>query len=129
MAHIVLVEDDALLSEMYQAALISEGFQCSVALDGATGLDLITHTQPDLVLLDLMLPQMSGDEVLAKMRRSERTKDTRVMIMTNISESEAPEQLKHLEFDRYIVKANTTLLEVVEIVKQMFAPTEQAAAQ
>lgn len=122
MAHVVLVEDDALLSEMYQAALISEGFQCSVALDGATGLDLITHTQPDLVLLDLMLPQLSGDEVLAKMRQSERTKKTRVMIMTNISESEAPEQLKHLEFDRYIVKANTSLLEVIEIIKRTFAP-------
>ncbi len=120
MAHIVLVEDDALLSEMYQAALISEGFQCSVALDGTTGLDLITHTQPDLVLLDLMLPQMSGDEVLAKMRQLDRTKHTRVIIMTNISESEAPEQLKHLQFERYIVKANTSLLEVIEIIKKMF---------
>lgn len=120
MAHIVLVEDDKLLSEMYQEALINAGFQCSVALDGAAGLDLIEHTQPDLVLLDLMLPQMSGDEVLYRMRKSERCKDTKVMIMTNISESEAPDMLKSLEFERYIVKANTTLLEVVRIVKDMF---------
>lgn len=127
MAHIVLVEDDKLLSEMYQAALISEGFQCSVAYDGAAGLDLISHTQPDLVLLDLMLPQMSGDEVLAHMRTADRTKGTKVMIMTNISESEAPEQLKHLDFERYIVKANTTLLEVIAIVKDMF-PAVKAAA-
>lgn len=127
MAHVILVEDDALLSEMYQAALISEGFHCSVALDGATGLDMIEHQQPDLVLLDLMLPQMSGDEVLAKMRASERCKDTKVMIMTNISESEAPDILQTLDFERYIVKANTTLLEVVAIVKQMFTPPEPAA--
>lgn len=120
MAHIVLIEDDELLSEMYQAALINEGFQCSVALDGATGLDLVEHVQPDLVLLDLMLPQMSGDEVLARIRKSTRCKDTKVMIMTNISESEAPDQLKTLDFERYIVKANTTLLEVIEIVKQLF---------
>ncbi len=124
MPHIVLVEDDALLSEMYQQALIAEGFHCSVALDGATGLDLINHTQPDLVLLDLMLPQMSGDEVLAQMRQSERSKDTKVMIMTNISESEAPEILQTLDFERYIVKANTTLLEVVDIVKNLFIPQE-----
>jgi DNA-binding response OmpR family regulator len=122
--HIVLVEDDELLSEMYQAALISEGFQCSVALDGATGLDLVEHTQPDLVLLDLMLPQMSGDEVLAKIRQSERIKDTKVIIMTNISETEASDVLKTLDFERYIVKANTTLLEVVEIVKQLFKPPD-----
>src|SRR4051812_47783593 len=98
MAHIILVEDDELLSEMYQAALISEGFHCTVAFDGATGLDLIEHNQPDLVLLDLMLPQMSGDEVLSRMRQSVRTKDTRVMIMTNISESEAPDILETLHF-------------------------------
>lgn len=122
MRHVVLVEDDALLSEMYQQALISEGFHCSVALDGATGLDLITHTQPDLVLLDLMLPQMSGDEVLRRMRISDRTKDTKVMIMTNISKSEAPEIIDTLQFERYIVKANTTLLEVVEIVKDLLSP-------
>lgn len=124
MAHIVLVEDDELLSEMYQAALISEGFQCTVALDGATGFDIVQHVQPDLVLLDLMLPQMSGDEVLAKMRQSDRTKDTKVIIMTNISETEAPDLLKTLDFERYIVKANTTLLEVIEIVKQLFIPPE-----
>ena len=118
-AHIVLVEDDALLSEMYQAALINEGYQCSVALDGATGLDLVEHTQPDLVLLDLMLPQMSGDEVLSRMRSSERCKDTKVMVMTNISESEAPDILQSLHFERYIVKANTSLLEVIEIIQQM----------
>lgn len=124
MAHIVLVEDDELLSEMYQAALLSEGFQCTVALDGATGYDIVEHVQPDLVLLDLMLPQMSGDEVLAKMRKSDRTKDTKVIIMTNISETEAPDILKTLDFERYIVKANTTLLEVVDIVKQLFTPSE-----
>lgn len=120
MAHIVLIEDDKLLSEMYQTALINEGFQCSVALDGASGLDTALHVQPDLVLLDLMLPQMSGDEVLNHMRKSERCKDTKVIIMTNISETEAPDALKTLDFERYIVKANTTLLEVVNIVKRMF---------
>ena len=112
---------------MYQAALINEGFTCSVALDGAVGLDLIEHTQPDLVLLDLMLPQMSGDEVLSHMRKSERNKNTKVLIMTNISESEAPDILQTLDFERYIVKANTTLLEVIEIVKQTFASGLQNA--
>ena len=129
MAHIVLVEDDQLLSEMYQQALISEGFHCSVALDGATGLDLIDHVQPDLVLLDLMLPQLSGDEVLQKMRVSERNKDTPVMIMTNISKSEAPDILDTLHFERYIVKANTTLLEVMEIVKDFVRGQQPELAQ
>lgn len=128
MSHVVLVEDDALLSEMYQQALLNAGFHCSVALDGATGLDLIDHTLPDLVLLDLMLPQLSGDEVLRRMRDSERTKDTRVIIMTNISKSEAPAILDTLHFERYIVKANTTLIEVIGIVSELLGATDDSQA-
>ena len=126
MAHVVLIEDDALLSEMYQQALINAGFECSVALDGKSGLDLALDIKPDLILLDLMLPQMSGDQVLTRLRQSKHCKDTRVMIMTNISKSEAPESLDYLGFELYIVKANTTLHEVVEIVKSIVSPPSVA---
>lgn len=122
MPHIVLIEDDVLLSEMYQNAIEAEGFQCSVALDGATGLQMVEQSLPDLVLLDLMIPQISGDQVLLKMRTNERTKNVKVIIMTNISQTEAPEILDSLEFERYIVKANTTLQEVIGIIKDMFQP-------
>lgn len=121
MAHIVLVEDDALLSEMYQQALLGDGHACNVALDGLSGWRMIEANPPDLVLLDLMLPQMSGDEVLTLMRNNPKTKHTKVIIMTNISKSEAPEILDSLEFEQYIVKANTTLSEVTQIVNAMFS--------
>ena len=127
MAHILLVEDDILLSEMYQQALISEGHTCATAHDGAIGLSLALSTKPDLVLLDLMLPQMSGDEVLANMRQSEACKDTKVIIMTNISKSEAPEIIDTLAFERYIVKANTSLNDVVKIVNDLFPVAKHTA--
>jgi CheY-like chemotaxis protein len=127
MAHVVLVEDNELLAEMYQHSLLAKGYQCSIAYDGVTGLDLIEHTVPDLVLLDLMLPQMSGDEVLQRMRNNERCKDIKVIILTNISESEAPESLQSLKFERYIVKADATLSGVLEIVGQTIGPSPQPA--
>lgn len=119
MSHVILVEDDSLLSEMYQSALELAGYKCSVAHDGLTGLMEIKDKKPDLVLLDLMLPQLSGDQVLLSMRQSDETKDIKVLIMTNISKSEAPEILDTLQFERYIVKANTTLREVIGIVNEL----------
>lgn len=118
MARIVLVEDDELLSEMYTIRLQQKGYECIPALNGADGLELIKNSLPDLVLLDLMLPKMSGDEVLSNLRAFEPTKNTKVLIMTNISEAEAPDLLKTLKFERYIVKANHTLNDIVQIIDE-----------
>ncbi len=126
MPHVILVEDDSLLSEMYQSALSIAGYECSVAYDGLTGLNMIKSIKPDLVLLDLMLPQLSGDQVLLNMRQSDESKDTKVLIMTNISKSEAPEILDTLHFERYIVKANTTLREVIGIVDELLQSASAA---
>jgi DNA-binding response OmpR family regulator len=119
---IVLVEDDELLSEMYKARLEAEGYVCHAALDGAIGLQTIQQVNPDLVLLDLMLPQISGDQVLLQMRQDDRHKDTKVIIMTNISESESPDILSSLNFERYLVKANTALDQVIDIVRDTLHP-------
>lgn len=115
---IVIVEDDAMLADIYQTRLELAGYTCFVAHDGAAGLDLIRQQLPDLVVLDIMLPQMSGDEVLAAMRDSNWGKDIKVLIATNISEAEAPESLEKLTFDRFIIKANLVHNQLAEIVAQ-----------
>lgn len=105
---------------MYHTALINQGHTCTAALDGVTGLLAVQNEVPDLVLLDLMLPQMSGDQVLRNIRNTDSCKDVTVIIMTNINESEAPTELKSLVFEQYIVKANTTLNQVVTMVNNLF---------
>lgn len=117
MTKIVLVEDDQMLAEIYQTRLELAGFECFVANDGMTGLLLIKEKLPDLALLDLMLPQMSGDEILRQMRASDWGKAIKAIFLTNISESEAPEGLHQLGFERYIVKANLVNDQLAEIVK------------
>lgn len=121
MTKIVLVEDDVMLAEIYQTRLKLAGYDCLVANDGVSGLALIKKELPGLVLLDLMLPQMSGDDILRQMRKTDWGKRIKAIFLTNISESEAPEGLKQLGFERYIVKANLMNDQLVEIVGQELA--------
>lgn len=125
MLKIVLVEDDAMLAEIYQTRLELAGYECLVANDGMDGLLLIRHQLPDLALLDLMLPQMSGDDILREMRKNDWGKDIKAIFLTNISESEAPEGLHDLEFERYIVKANLANNQLAEIVGETIGTPPQ----
>jgi DNA-binding response OmpR family regulator len=126
---VVIVEDDKMLAEIYQTLLASNGFNALVANDGRTGADLIKEEQPDLVLLDLMLPELSGDMVLYEIRSDERTRATKVIMLTNISETEAPEGLDKLGFSRYIVKANLISNQLPDICNEVIAETPDQSAE
>ena len=93
----------------------------TVAGNGTDGLKQIKTTHPDIVLLDLRMPGMSGDEMLAKMRAEDWGADIRVIILTNVSRDEAPASLRFLGVSRYIVKAHHTPSQVVEIIKDVLA--------
>lgn len=127
MAKIVLVEDDAMLAEIYQTWLQIAGHECHIANDGVTGLELIKQNIPDLALLDLMLPQMSGDNILRAMRESDWGKKIKAIFLTNISESEAPEGIQKLGFERYIVKANLATNQLADIVAETLEPKATSA--
>lgn len=123
MKKIVLVEDDQMLAELYQTRLELAGYTCLVANDGLSGLALIEKELPDLVLLDLMLPYVSGDEILRAMRESDWGKAIKAIFLTNISESEAPEGIQELGFEQYIIKANLVNDQLAEIVKGYLKPS------
>lgn len=121
MKKIAVIEDDSSIAMMYQFKLELEGYQVRVAHDGAAGLTLCQAFQPDLVLLDIRMPVMSGDEMLEKMRATDWGSRPRVIILTNISRDEAPTRLRFLNVDRYIVKAHHTPQQVVGIVREVLA--------
>lgn len=126
---VVIVEDDKMLAEIYQTLLNANGFTALVANDGRTGADLVKAEKPDLVLLDLMLPELSGDMVLYEIRTNEATKDTKVIMLTNISETEAPENLDKLNFSRYIVKANLVSNELPSICREVITQSPEESAE
>lgn len=116
---IVIVEDELPIQRLYKTKLELEGFGVEVASTGSEGLKLIRQTTPDLVLLDLRMPGMNGDEMLVKLRQTEWGAGVRVIILTNVSRDEAPAQLRLLGVSRYIVKAHHTPSQLVEIIHEV----------
>src|SRR3954464_4049065 len=115
---IAIVEDDLAIAQMYRLKFEAEGYKVEIAENGKLGLELCQEMKPDLVLLDLMMPEMNGDEMLAKMRATDWGKDIKVIILTNVGEQEAPAALKDLNISAFIVKADMTPRQVADLVKQ-----------
>lgn len=114
---IAIVEDDIAISQMYRIKFETEGFTVETAENGEIGLQMVEDFKPDILLLDLMMPVMNGDEMLAKLRETDFGKDLKVIILTNMGQEEAPDILDSLNVDSYIVKAEMTPKQVAEFVK------------
>ena len=118
MTKIAIIEDDLAISQMYRVKFEGEGYSVDTAENGILGLKLIQDMKPDIVLLDLMMPEMNGEEMLQKLRTSDWGKDIKVIILTNMGESEAPASIKEMQVEAFILKANMTPRQVAEIVKE-----------
>ena len=118
MSKIAIIEDDAAISQMYRMKFETEGYDVETAENGKIGLALIEEMRPDIVLLDLMMPEMDGEEMLTKLRKESWGKDIKVIILTNMGESEAPASIKTMNVEAFILKANMTPRQVAELVKQ-----------
>ncbi len=116
---IAVVEDEPAIRNLYQTKLELCGFAVQTAPNGHEGLSLVRSFAPDLLLLDLLMPGMNGDEMLELMRAEEWGASVRVIILTNISRSEAPMTLRFLSVDRYAVKAHHTPSQIVEIIYEV----------
>jgi len=119
MSHkLAIIEDDPAISQMYRMKFESEGYKVETAENGKIGLDMIEKMKPDMVLLDLMMPEMNGDEMLEIMRATEWGKDIPVIVLTNMGEQEIPEKIEKLGINAFILKAEMTPKQVEELVKK-----------
>ena len=117
---ILLIEDDEAIREMYRIKFDMAGIDVAIAEDGKDGLKLAKKFRPDLLLLDLKIPTMGGEDVLEALQtNTDWGKNMKVMIMSNITRDVAPKKLNMLSIDRYLVKAHYTPTQVVKIVKEM----------
>lgn len=105
---IAIIEDEAAIRRMYAFKLKHAEFEVCEAEDGFMGLEVIEKEKPDLILLDLRMPRMSGEEMLRELRSTEWGKDIPVIVLTNISRDEAPRTLWHLGVTDFIVKSNSS---------------------
>jgi len=119
---IVIVEDNQSLAEIYKTRLELIGYTCYIAYNGIIGLYFIQKEQPDLVLLDLMVPDIAGDEILRHMRVSQWGKSIPVYVISNLNEADAPAGLRDLGIAGYSVKANLNDDDIDNIVNSILRP-------
>ncbi len=118
MAKVAIVEDDQAISQMYRIKFEAEGYDVDTAENGKLGLELAEKMKPDIILLDLMMPEMTGGEMLQKLRATSWGKHTKVIILTNMGEQEIPKEVKELGVEAVILKADMTPRQVAETVKK-----------
>ncbi|HSX46776.1 MAG TPA: response regulator [Patescibacteria group bacterium] len=128
MTKIMLVEDDNNLREIYEARLLAEGYEIVSAKDGEEALALAVKEKPDLIISDVMMPKISGFDMLDILRSTQETKNTKVIMMTALSQSEDKARADKLGADRYLVKSQVTLEDVAKVAREVLSGEEAAGA-
>lgn len=118
MTKIAIIEDDPVINQMYRMKFEADGFDVQVADNGKTGVEMVQTSAPDLILLDLQMPEMTGDEALRKIRSQPWGAQIPVIILTNTGIEESPKTLRELNIHSYIVKAELTPSQVVARAKE-----------
>src|SRR4051812_36601091 len=121
MPKILLVEDDTNLRDIYSARFSAEQYQVVAATDGEEALAMAMREKPDIILLDIMIPKISGFDVLDIIRQTPEIKSTKVVIMTALSQADQQSKGQGLGANRYLIKSQVTLEDVVRAVKEVLA--------
>ena len=114
---ILIIEDEATLQKALQEVLTAEGYDILSALDGLRGLEMARQENPDIILLDIILPKMDGFEVLKELKGEEKTESIPVVILTNLSDVSDVQKALDLGATTYLVKADFSLEDVIKKVK------------
>jgi len=117
--NILIVEDDIFLADLYKTKFVLEGFKVSVAYDGEKGLEMVKKIKPHIVLLDLVLPKMSGFDILTNIKAEAGTKNIPVILLTNLSQKSDVEKGLRLGASDYLIKAHFMPSEVVAKIKSL----------
>jgi len=126
---ILLVEDDEVLSKVVYEELAESGFKAFQAFDGESGLKIAREKQPDLILLDVLLPKKNGFDVLDALKQSPETKGIPVIMLTMLGSDEDIKKGLRLGASDYIVKSQHAVGEIIEKAKDFFAKERHPGAE
>ena len=120
---ILIVDDDPFILDMYVIKFKEQGFQIDTATDGKMALEKIQTDNPDIVLLDVVMPKMDGFDVIKKIQENKIPRTFKILFLTNFGQKEDVERGMQLGADGYIIKAHFTPSEVVAKVKEVLKIT------
>jgi CheY-like chemotaxis protein len=120
---ILFVEDDRTISEMYSRILIKNGYSVDFAYDGKDGLQKAKSKHYDMILLDIMMPEMTGLEVLEQLRGEDGSgmPDTKIVVLTNFAQDETSSKAQEDHADGFIVKADVVPSQLIVLLEKFFA--------
>lgn len=118
---ILIIEDDPYINKMYQLKLGLEGYEVEVAENGRVGVEKVKSFKPDIVLLDILMPEIDGFEVLKTLKEDSETKKIPVLIMSNLGREDHIQRGREMGAIGYIVKTQYTPTQVVETIKEALA--------
>ena len=122
--NILVIEDDRFIGEMYVRSLKHEGYDVDWVVDGHDGLVAVTSKPYDLMMLDIMLPEMRGPEILKALRggKVDKIPNTRIIVMTNFDQDDESRMAMQHDVDAYLIKAEITPRKLVEVIKAFDKP-------
>ncbi len=118
---ILIIEDDETLRVMYRDRLTEDGYLILEAEDSKSGMLLARNKKPNLIILDLILPQGNGFELLEKLKKDDQTKKIPVVVLTNLGQDSDRQEIMQLGADDYLVKPETTPSELISLIKKYIA--------
>lgn len=121
MTKVLLIEDDPLIYRLYEKLFKLEGFEIELAENGKLGLEKVGSVKPDIILLDIMMPEMNGIEFLTNLKADETTKDIPVIVLTNMSDMNVAQMAQAKGAVLIIVKSQAEPDHVVESVKAVLS--------
>ncbi len=128
-ALLLVAEDDQFYANLYRTKLEKEGFGVLVASNGTETLDLLRKNNPDLIILDLVMPEMDGFEVLKKLKEEKDLRDVPVIVLSNLGQPEDVERAKAMGIFKYIIKSNVSIHQMVESVEEALSSAAAKARQ
>lgn len=116
---IILIDDDKFITDMYSEKLQQEGFNIFCANNGNDGAKLIALYKPDLILLDIVMPLGDGFYVLEEIKKNKETKDTPIIILTNLANEIDRKETEKMGANDYVIKANSTPSKIIEKINSL----------
>lgn len=119
MGRVLLIEDNPLLQNMYKTVIEHHGHVVEIASDGVEGLEMVTKSRPDLILMDVMMPKLSGIKVLEKLKADPNTASIPVVIQTNLANEADAVEAKKMGAVKYLLKSENDPTQIAVLVDEI----------
>ena len=119
--HILLIEDDPVVIQSIIYTLEKAGYKVENTVSGTLGMNVALKNHPELIICDLILPDMNGAQAIARIRQDSWGKDAKIIVLTNLEEEQMKVKLAPLNVERYLLKVDNSLAKITQVVNEILA--------